>query len=141
MEFNATFLVSIISFLVFMKIMNAIFYIPLTSVIEDRECVVNENNEHAQKNNDKADAILQEKENRLTQTAKETRQILIDKTNAANSMLKTRTDEARNSASLRANELKNALIKSENDAREELSNKTEELAQVIVNKVLGGLNG
>jgi len=141
MEFNATFLVSIISFLVFMKIMNAIFYIPLTSVIEEREGLVHDNLETSKSMREKADAIFKDKEERLTESAKKARQILVDKTNEANSILKTQTDDAKTTAAKRTEELKTELSKAENDARATLNSKTEELAHTIVGKVLGGLNG
>ena len=37
MEFNATFLIAMLSFVVFIMIMNAIFYNPILSIIRKRE--------------------------------------------------------------------------------------------------------
>lgn len=142
MEFNATFLVSIISFIVFTKIMNAIFYIPLTSVIEERENIVRENFKQTHIFNEKAEVLLQDKENKLASTAKQTRQILIDKTKEANSNYKTQVNEAKTKSGIKINELKSELIQSENNAKQVLDTQIDDLAQVIINKALqGGLNG
>lgn len=142
MEFNATFLVSIISFLVFMYIMNAIFYEPLTKVIDEREGIVHDNYEHSRKARHEAEKIAKDKENRLTETAKQSRQILTDKTNEANENFKTRVNEAKSQSNERVGVLKEELSRSEAQAKNILDSQVENLAQTIVNKVLqGGLHG
>lgn len=142
MEFNATFLVSIISFLVFMWIMNAIFYAPLTKIIEERENMVNDNYEHSRKARDEAEKLAKDKETRLTETAKQSRQIMVDKTNEANSDYKNKVTDAKTKSNERINYLKQELSHSENEAKTILDNEVEHLAQTIVDKVLqGGTNG
>lgn len=142
MEFNATFLVSIISFLVFMYIMNAIFYEPLTKIIDEREGIVHDNYELSRQSRNKAEKLLKDKENRLTETAKQSRQIMVDKTNEANSDYKTKVDLAKVKSNQKVEDLKAELSRSENDAKEVLNSHIENLAQTIVNKVLeGGLHG
>lgn len=142
MEFNATFLVSIISFLVFMKIMNAIFYIPLTNLIEERENIVNKNFEDAKQTNIEVETLLKNKEEQLANAAKESRQILIDKTNEANTEYHEQLTNAKINSNKKVNELKVELTKSETKAKEDLNSHVEDLAQTIINKVLqGDLNG
>lgn len=142
MEFNATFLVSIISFLVFMKIMNAIFYIPLTNLIEERENIVNKNFEDAKQTNIEVENLLKNKEEQLANAAKESRQILIDKTNEANTEYHEQLTNAKINSNKKVNELKVELTKSETKAKEDLNSHVEDLAQTIINKVLqGDLNG
>ena len=142
MEFNATFLVAIISFLVFMKIMNAIFYVPLTTLIEERENIVNKNFEDARQANIEVENLIKNKEEQLAQAAKDSRQILIDKTNEANSNYHNKINEAKTNSTQRVIELKNELTKSEIEAKEILNSHVDLLAQSIVDKVLkGGTNG
>lgn len=138
MEFNATFLVSIISFLVFMYIMNAIFYEPLTKIIDERDSLVHDNYEHSRQSRHKAEKLLKDKENRLTETAKQSRQIMVDKTNEANSDYKAKVDAAKAKSNAQVDELKAELSRSENEAKEVLNSHVENLAQTIVNKVLQG---
>ena len=65
MEFNATFLVSAISFIVFTFIMNAIFYKPLTSIIEERENFINKAIDDAKNSENIASNLLKNKEETL----------------------------------------------------------------------------
>jgi len=142
MEFNATFLVSIISFIVFMKIMNAIFYIPLTNIIEEREKITNKNYEESKYATEQAEELLKNKNERLSQTAKKSRQILIDKTNEANSDYHEQVNSAKENSNKRINEIKSELSQSEKEAENVLNSHVENLAQSIVDKVLqGGING
>lgn len=138
MEFNATFLVSIISFLVFMYIMNAIFYEPLTKIIDEREGFVHDNYEHSRKARHEAEKIAKDKENRLSETAKQSRQILTDKTNEANKNYKNIVADAKTKSNQRVEVLKEELSRSEADAKNILDSQVENLAQTIINKVLQG---
>ena len=65
MEFNATFLVSVISFIIFTIIMNKIFYKPLENVMDERQKFIDDAKSDALNSNNRADAILKEKEDRL----------------------------------------------------------------------------
>lgn len=51
MEFNATFLIAAISFIVFVIIMNFIFYKPIEKIVNERENFIDENYDEAKKNN------------------------------------------------------------------------------------------
>ena len=142
MEFNATFLVSIVSFLVFMYIMNAIFYKPLTTVIDERENIVHDNYEHSRQAHNEAEEITKDKENRLAETAKQSRQMMVDKTNEANEDYKNKVADAKTKSNEKVGILKEDLLRSEADAKNILNSHVENLAQTIVNKVLqGGING
>lgn len=63
LEFNATFLVSMISFIVFIIIMNAIFYKPILGVIEEREKFINDHYNDAKILKTKLKACLSKKKN------------------------------------------------------------------------------
>ena len=58
MEFNATFLISAISFIVFTFLMNVILYKPLENVVNERENLINGNYDDADKNKEKAKSLL-----------------------------------------------------------------------------------
>lgn len=142
MEFNATFLVSIVSFLVFMYIMNAIFYKPLTTVIDERENIVHDNYAHSRQARHEAEEITKDKENRLAETAKQSRKMMVDKTNEANEDYKNKVADAKTKSNEKVGILKEDLLRSEADAKNILNSHVENLAQTIVNKVLqGGFNG
>ena len=61
MEFNATFIISAISFIVFTLIMNAIFYKPLQKVVSERQKFIDETLEEAKVHTKKSEAILKDR--------------------------------------------------------------------------------
>ena len=138
MEFNATIYVTIISFILFAWIMNKIFYEPLTKIMVKRDNLVNENYAEAEQMSEKTEAIISDKEKRLTDTAKQARQILIDKTAQANFDYKHNVSEARDRSMRKILELKNELMQSKEQALPVLEQKVDELAVEIADKVLKG---
>ena len=69
LEFNATFLVSMISFIVFIIIMNAIFYKPILGVIEERENFINDHYNDAKNSKDKEVQTAEELKNNVKDLA------------------------------------------------------------------------
>ena len=84
MEFNATFLVSVISFIIFTIIMNKIFYKPLENIMDERQKFIDDAKSDALNSNNRADAILKEKQDRLNKSASDSKKLVADKINAAN---------------------------------------------------------
>lgn len=137
MEFNATFLVSVISFLVFTFIMNKIFYAPLEKVINERENMINGNYKEAADTKKSADAIRLEREQRLDETNKKSKKIISEKVNDANEHSKTMTVDAKNLSNEQITSAKNGLKSEAQKTSEELKAKVKDLAEVISSKVLG----
>ena len=65
MEFNGTFLVTIISFVLFVFVMNKILYEPINNIVAQRREFVDENLRTAEKNHKKANEISAQKEEKL----------------------------------------------------------------------------
>ena len=84
MEFNATFLVSAISFIIFTVIMNKIFYKPLEAVMDERQRVINDAKSDALNSDNRANAILKDRDERLNKSLAESKKIVADKVNEAN---------------------------------------------------------
>ena len=53
MEFNATFLATIISFVLFVILMNKILYAPILSIMEERKAFIDGNYKSAKENDEK----------------------------------------------------------------------------------------
>ena len=73
MEFDATFLIAAISFIVFVFIMNAIFYSPILRIIEAREKVVEDNFNNANDLKKEAQKQLEYHDNELEQSRNKAR--------------------------------------------------------------------
>lgn len=137
MEFNATFIVSIISFVVFVLIMNKIFYVPITKIVEEREKKLKENYDDADWYNQAAEGILKVRNDKLLKTDEKSRSIIADKIETYNNKSKKVTTEAAQKSVEEIKARKEALNIEKQQAEAELKTKTKELAQMISSKVMG----
>ena len=134
MEFNATFLVSAISFILFTIIMNKIFYKPLESVMNEREKFINDNIYDAKLSSDKADAITKDREEKLGKSLVDAKALVARKINNANENSRNLTDQAKQKSKEDIKSAKDALLNEAENSERDL--KIEELADVIYSKVL-----
>mgnify|MGYP004455731003 FL=1 len=72
-EFNATFLVAMLSFVVFIMIMNAIFYRPILNIMRKRDEYINSNYDEAKKLSEQAEKLDIKKAETIQQTQNECR--------------------------------------------------------------------
>lgn len=75
MEFNATFLISAISFIVFTFLMNVILYKPLEKVVNEREELINGNYSDADKNKEKAKSLLESVAEKLAKSKSDAKSV------------------------------------------------------------------
>lgn len=72
-EFNATFLVAMLSFVVFIMIMNAIFYRPILNIMQKRDEYINSNYDEAKELSEQAEKLDIKKAETIQQTQSECR--------------------------------------------------------------------
>lgn len=137
MEFNATIIVSAVSFIVFIFIMNKILYQPILNIIEERANYINSNLEEALNHKNKAQAILDDKQEKIKKAHKQAKD--------------TMTEGIENSTNNKANVISRALTlsrekidtekiqlsKEEEEARAILKSQVSDLAKDISEKLLG----
>ena len=137
MEFNGTFFVTIISFLVFVFLMNKILYAPILSIMEARKSYINDNYNVAKENDVESDVLVAEKEDKIQQAKNEARQVYSDAIEDFKTQKAEIVSEAQHSA---AEELSKSAISLEhltNEAKAGLKNSMTDLANDIVEKVIG----
>ena len=137
MEFNATLIVSMISFIVFVIIMNRIFYAPITKIVEEREKKLKENYDDADWYNQAAEGFLKVRNDKLLKTEEKSRSIIADKIETYNNQSKKVTTEAAKKSVDEIKARKEALNIEQQQAEAELKTKTQELAQIIASKIMG----
>ncbi len=137
MEFNATFVVSIISFLIFTFLMNEILYKPITKIVTERESLISENYDNAQKSKQKTSDIYKQKEDRLTQTATYNKKLTAEKMTEANNQAKVKIQEAKDTSVFQINTAKSDLQNNKLTLESEMNSRIDELADSISAKVLG----
>lgn len=136
MEFNATFIVAFISFIIFTFIMNIILYKPINDIVSKRKNYIDTNYDKAKDNSEKTKTILEDRKNQLAKArlgAKED----VDKKIG---LIKTQREEITLKAQKEAKELveQNRLqsINSSNEAKETLKVEIKNLAQMISDRFL-----
>lgn len=136
MEFNATFIIVLISFLVFTFMMNKIFYAPLSRIKSDRENIINDEISRTDSANSSISELNQKKELILNDALSKSRNIISAQINDANLRAGEMLSDAREDYSNTLAE-NNAKLKSdEADVRLKLDNVISELSGDIVSKVL-----
>jgi F-type H+-transporting ATPase subunit b len=144
MEFNATFFITAISFIVFVFLMNTILYRPLERIVDEREKLISENYEKAKELNSEAKNLLEKK-------AFEIAQAKVKAKNYADEEQKKNYDES--SKKIRAekenslkyiNEQKQIMHKESEKFKQDMNANIESFAELImkkfINKEKGGNN-
>ena len=137
LEFNATFIISLISFIIFIVIMNAIFYRPILNVINEREKYINERYDDAKNSKNKAQGLLEQKEKRLSQTVSEAKKIVSETVAEANTEAKNKTDAVKIKCAQNIQSKKNNLRTQEYETVKVLKQNIKDLAENISSKILG----
>lgn len=137
MEFNATFIVSAISFVIFSILMNAIFYKPLSSVVAQRQKFIEEANEDAKKMHKKADAVIRDKESRVEKAKHDAKNLISAKSAEVNAQKSGLASDAQRKAVEEIASAKESINQTVNDAQQGLNNEVNSLANEISSKILG----
>ncbi len=137
MEFNATFIISLISFLMFVFIMNKIFYAPITKIVNEREEKIRKYYESAENYNNDADSILKDRDDKLANAEQEARKTIANKIEEYNNKSKDETTIAAQESAQKIKEQKELLYQEKISTESELKSKVVELAQSISSKILG----
>lgn len=137
MEFNGTFLVTIISFVLFVFVMNKILYEPINNIVAQRREFVDENLRTADINHKKAKEISAQKEEKLKGARNDARNkysdAVVDFKNKKNDILKNAQCDADNELMQTYENLNNLS----NEAKEGLKGRMTDLANDIVEKMIG----
>ncbi|HNW25199.1 MAG TPA: ATP synthase F0 subunit B [Candidatus Gastranaerophilaceae bacterium] len=137
MEFNATFIVSAISFIVFVLIMNGIFYKPLSKIVSQRQEFLDEQYHQANLAKQKSEALIADKENKVEESKTRAKKIIFDTSESAKRQKADLTGIAQKRASEEVSGAKEELEKSKAEAQKVLEDEVKKLAQTISTKILG----
>ncbi len=136
-EFNATFLIAMISFVVFIIIMNAILYKPILSIIAQRQNYIDDNNSAAQNSKKQAQSILDDREQQINNAFAKSKEIVSSRVLKENETAKNLTDKAKAESMNSINAGKAILQKEELETSNALKTNVKELAEKISSKILG----
>ena len=137
MEFNATFIVAFISFIVFTVIMNLILYKQITDIVQKRKELVDANYDEANKNSEKKESVLQEREEKLAKATDDAKALVAEKTAEVNSKKDEITSNAKAEAQKNIDAYNLYYKNATSEAKDFLRTEVITLAQAISDKFLG----
>ena len=137
MEFNATFLVSAISFILFVFIMNAILYKPVIKIMEEREAFLKSNLDEAESARATTGEIAEKKQSELAAARAEAMAVVTNGTEKFKTENKAVTEEFEKAQKMRAEEEKAVLKNEADNSKEDLNKGSVEISKIIADKVLG----
>lgn len=137
MEFNATFLISIVSFILFVIIMNFIFYKPIEKIVDEREKFVNGNFDEAQKNNLNSEKLTKEREQKLEEANFKGKTIMDEKSEEAKKNKSSMISEAQHNVSKDIHNNQENLKQAFDNTKQALKADVETLADEMSKKLFG----
>ena len=136
MEFNATFIVSFISFIIFIVVMNLILYKPINDIIEKRQKFIGDNYDVANKNNEKSKSLLEDKQNQIKDAHKDAKEKFAFSQNEAKEKKSHTIDVAKKQSKVDIDERVIDFNNQSNSAKDALKNDVVALAQMICDKFI-----
>lgn len=136
MEFNATFIVSLISFAVFIVIMNTILYAPINDIVQKRKEYIDENYNTASKNCAQKESILEKRNNDLKNAHDNAREQVAIKKEEINKKRNQAVSLAKQEVKKELDEKTSSLVQEQKQASEELKHQIVGLAQLISDKFI-----
>jgi len=137
-EFNATFLIAMLSFVVFILIMNAIFYQPVLNIIRKRDDYINSNYADSTEILEEAKLLENERKNKISAKQPECRKSFNSAVSEFQQKASAKLKAAKDLNKTKLMEEKQKLQQSENELKEQLKNTVvNDLASDITEKLLG----
>ena len=136
MNFNATFLICTISFIVFVFIMNQILYKPVAKIVAEREKYINDNEQSAADDTDKANELIKNKEEKVQTANKEAGKIILEKSNSAKEEKADMLNKAQESLRQNIEANKNLLVQEKAQSTEKIADGVQNMSDIIVKKFL-----
>lgn len=137
MEFNATFIVAFISFIIFTIIMNVILYKPINGIVQKRKELVDANYQEADENSEKVKSVLQNREDKLLKATDDAKNIVSEKIAEVNVKRDEITSKAKADAKKNVDDYNLYYTNATAEAKLFLRSEVVQLAQAISDKFLG----
>ncbi len=137
MEFNGTFLAAIITFIVFVFIMNKILYAPILGIMEQRENFINSNYKDADENKVKANVLNVERAEKLNGAKDDARERYLERVGEFKTQKEGIISDAQKEAGEELEKSRENLKNVSDEVKQNLKGSMNELANDIVEKVIG----
>jgi len=137
LQIDGTLIVLAISFIIFLFIMQAIFYGPMRAVKTEREKYIHANKKMAESAKIEGEKIIAKKQQRIMEARKLASEKVAKSTHEASLQKATVVESAKKDAQQEIDKCKSTFAEEAKIAKEELKNDVLVLAQSISTKILG----
>lgn len=137
LEFDGTFIIIGVSFIIFMLIMQKIYYAPMFKVKKQRQNYVNENEKHAHIMSQAAKRFIQTHTAEIKETKGLAKQVISEAVQEANKAKHKTLKEVNDKALENLSNAKEEIEKSKEEAKASMDQEALNLAQIISTKILG----
>lgn len=138
MEFNATILVSTISFILFTLIMNKILYAPMSEIVEKRKAYLDQNASNTEQNNNEAQTMIEDKERQINEAKSKSKHEITTEMEAAKT-LKAATLAQKKAQTLKQVEARKVELEQERaNLQGEIDSCANSLSDTLLAKLTGG---
>lgn len=137
MEFNATFLATIVTFVVFVILMNKILYVPILKIMETRKSFINDNYSQASDNEIKINELEQKRNSCLIDAHNEAKESYNETIEDFKEQRKQMLDGVRSECQDKLEKSGIELANLSNEVKIGLRDSMTDLANDIVEKVIG----
>lgn len=137
MEINATLIISAISFIIFILIMNKILYKPVLEIMEKRQNYIDSNKNEADNHHKKAQELLADKDSKIADAQRKSRDIVASKADALKEEKSKVLKDTKDSVSSYFSEQKQNLAHQKEETASNMKNDVADLANRLTTKLLG----
>lgn len=140
MEFNATFLVAAVSFIIFTLLMQAMFYHPVSKIMEKRKSLFDNNSAITEENIKNAAEIRENKDKEILSSKTDAKNLIMSEVEKANQEKTIKENELKQETLNKISEQKVALNTDKEVTANEMKNNLDDISNSILAKLTGGVN-
>ena len=137
MEFDATFIIATVSFILFVLIMNKIFYAPILKIMQERQSLVEQNYNSAKATKLETEKQTEFRNSELEKSREEARNVISENAQILKNQRSEKINEYKDELYGNVAKERDSLKQSAIEAKETLKDNVVDIAKEISEKILG----
>lgn len=136
-DFDATMPLMAVQFLLLAVLLNAIFYKPMTKVLDDRDNYIRTNETQARERLSKAEMLAKQYEEQLANARRQSQNLIAIAQDDAKKIGATKIAEAQKEAQAQIEQAQSEIDRQKQEAMQSLEEQVDSLSRQILEKLLG----
>lgn len=137
MEFNGTFLIATVSFIIFTLLMNKILYKPINNIIEKRNMLFDDNKMKVSTHNKNEKECIKQHDENIQKANQNANEIILNGKDKLKNQKDVEIKNKKNDIANKLNNTKNDLENQKNDIYKNVREDVKSLSNYIATKILG----